>query len=107
MRRSHRGRGLASHHKSDVQSWWEHLQKQDADSLEKLDKGGECPARFVQGVGVQSWLYALSDWLTVLGGGGRYPELEVKMLGVSFIGRRGVRGERLVIPRFWMVALKN
>lgn len=61
-----------------------------------MGKFGEVPE---MGVGVQSWLrkaaalwqslrlYEWGDWVAVRMGGGRYLELEVKMLGVSFIGR--------------------
>ena len=82
---------------SESSSEWEYSERGGGSSGEDGENGvswGEDPE---MGVGVQSWLrkaaalweslrlYAWWERVTVLMGGGRYLELEVKMLGVSFI----------------------
>ena len=92
----------ASQSSSESSSEWEESERGGGGSEEEGEEGGsvkELAAIAVAGVGVQSWLrkaaalwqslrlYAQSDWLTDLMGGGRYLELEVKMLGELFIER--------------------
>jgi hypothetical protein len=93
----------ASQSSSESSSEWEQSERGGGGSEEDGERGNSVE-KLADGiddveVGVQSWLrkvaalwqslrlYAWSDWLTVLMGGGRNLESEVKMLGVVFIGR--------------------